>query len=93
MTPEEAFYKCRNDNKRDKELEPIIIKSPMYAYAYAKHIIKGRWIEAEEIISTDSECAYYYAFYIIKGKLPENMHNAMLIHADGCAKFYFNLIK
>ena len=96
MTPEEAYYKCLEDNKRDKQAEKIIIKNPQYAYRYARFIIKGRWIEAENIISTVPQYAYWYAFRIIKGKLPENMHNMMLLHGlkeDYHAKYYFKLIK
>ena len=89
MTPQEAYIKCR---KRDKELELIIIKDPEYAYYYAKEVIKGRWIEAENIIATSSLYAYFYALKVIKSKLPENMHNAMLIHADDWSKLYFNFI-
>ena len=89
--PQEAYIKC--EYKINKDLEKIIIKDPYYAYYYAQNIIKDRWIEAENIISTDSECAYYYATNVIKGKLPELMHNAMIIHADYYAKRYFDFIK
>jgi hypothetical protein len=75
------------------EAEQYIIKDPYYAYFYARDVIKNRWIEAENIISTSSEYAYFYARFIIKGKLPENMHNMMLLHADNYAKEYLNLIK
>ena len=50
----------------------MIIKYPYWAYYYAKDVIKGRWIEAENIIATDLFYAYHYAKNIIKGKLPEN---------------------
>jgi hypothetical protein len=119
MTPEEAYYKCWENNKRDKNLEKIIMKHPEYAYfyarevikgrwkeaeqyiindseyayLYAKAVIKGRWIEGENIIATNSGWAYLYALDIIKGKLPENMHNMMLLHADHYAKLYFKFIK
>ena len=92
MTPEEAYYKCWR-NKRDKNLEIIIIKDPEYAYFYAKDVIKGRWKEAEQYIINDSRYAFYYATNVIRGKLPETMHNAMLIYADDYAKKYFNFIK
>jgi hypothetical protein len=117
MTPKEAYCKCKG--KKNKKLEPYIIKSPQFAFYYAKAVIKGRWIEAEkyiikspyyayfyaqdvmkgrwkeaeEYIINDSECAYYYALFVIKGKLPENMHNAMLIYADDYAKEYLDVIK
>ena len=122
MTPEEAYYKCFGNDKRDKDLELIIIKSSEfaynyslniikgrwieaekyiikdlhYAYFYANHIIEGRWIEAEQYIIKDSCYAYFYALNVIKGKLPENMHNAMILYAvnaDKYAKNYFKLIK
>jgi hypothetical protein len=43
-------------------------KDPGYAFDYAYHIIKGRWIEAEEIIKKDPRYAYCYAYHIIKGR-------------------------
>ena len=93
MTPQQAFYKCRDNNKRDKRLEKIIIKNPQYAYMYARDVIQNRWIEAEDIISTSSCYTYRYSRDVIQGKLPEDMHNVMLLHADHYAKLYFNLIK
>jgi hypothetical protein len=93
MTPEDAFYKCFGNDKRDEDLELIIIKDPEFAFYYANHVIKGRWLEAESIIATNSQYAYLYAKEIIKGKLPENMHNTMLIHADYWSKLYFDYIK
>ena len=94
MTPEQAYdITIKNDGKINKKLEPYFIKDPYYAYHYARDIIKGRWIEAESIISTSSYYAYLYALSIINGKLPENMHNMMLLHADHYAKLYFKFIK
>lgn len=87
MTPQQAFEKCRNNNKRDKRLESIIIKSAKFSWLYAANLIQGRWIEAEDVISTDPFFAYYYAQDIIKGKLPENMHNAMLLHSMSDSEF------
>jgi hypothetical protein len=93
LSAQDACYECLKKCKRDIRLEPIIIKDPGWSYLYATDIIKGRWTEAEHIISTNSEYAYFYAKYVIKGKLPESMHNAMLIHADLYAKEYFDFIK
>ena len=93
MTPQQAYNKCLDNNKRDKHLETIIIKDPLHAYYYALNVIGSRWIEAENIISTNPIYAYLYAREIIKGKLPENMHNAMMLHADEWAKYYFDFIK
>lgn len=93
MTPEQAYYECRLLLRRDKDLEKIIIKDSWYAYRYAIHLIKGRWIEAESVIATDSKWTFRYARDIIEAKLPENMHNTMLLYADDYLKLYFDFIK
>jgi hypothetical protein len=91
MTPYEAYFICKG--KINKKLEPFIIKDPYWAYHYARDNIKGRWPEAEQYIINDSQYTFWYAEDVIKGKLPENMHNAMLIHADDWSKLYFKLMK
>jgi hypothetical protein len=91
--PEWAYRYALNVIKgRWTRAERYIIKDPCYAYSYAKDIIKGRWLEAEQYIIKDSQWTYWYASNIIKGKLPENMHNMMLLHAlrtDNRAKLYY----
>ena len=42
-----------------------------WAYWYTRFVIKGRWVEGEEIIKTDPEWAYCYAHDVIKGRWPE----------------------
>jgi len=96
---DKAYEKAKaRAGKRMPELEDIIIKDRYYAYRYARNIIKGRWIEAEDIIMTSSWFSYLYASQVIKGKLPEKMHNMMILHAikdpdDYGVKEYFELIK
>ena len=91
--PEYAYLYAQDIIKgRWIEAENIISTDPEWACEYALYVIKGRWTEAENTISTNSEWAYYYAQSIIKGKLPENMHNAMLLHADEYAKEYVKFI-
>ena len=100
--PMRAIHKARMalawcSGKRLPELEHIVLTSPRCAYIYALEIISGRWIEAEDIIMTDALWSYHYAIYVIKGKLPENMHNMMLLHAiknsNNYAIKYFEFIK
>ena len=92
-SPACAYFYARDVIQgRWKEAENIICDSE-YAYLYARDVIQGRWIEGENIIATNSGWAYLYALDIIKGKLPENMHNMMILHADDYAKKYFNFIK
>ena len=40
-------------------------------YRYARHIIQGRWSEAEPYIKKDPKWAYNYAYFVIKGRWPE----------------------
>lgn len=53
---------------RCTELEPTIIKDPVYAAAYADSVLKCRWPEAEPIIMKDPYSAYNYASDVIKGR-------------------------
>ena len=45
--------------------------APYWAYWYAKDVIKGRWAEAEAVISTSPEWAYLYAMHVVKGRWAE----------------------
>jgi len=94
MTPFEAYDKAYEAGKRLPELEGIIMTSSYYSKSYAEDIIKGRWIEAEDVIMTNAAHSYYYARETIKGKLPDKMHNMMILYAIKdpelwCLKEYF----
>ena len=91
MTPEQAYEHCA-EHGRNSELEKIILTDPKWACHYAKCVIKDRWIEAENVIANDPQWSCRYALFVIKGKLPENMHNMMLLHADYYAKIYLQFI-
>ena len=65
MTPEEAYYKCKNENRRIPELEDVIATDSKYSYRYAINIIKGRWEKGERSISTNSHYSYWYVINII----------------------------
>ena len=98
MTPKQAYGKAYNAGERVPELEDIILTDSWVSCRYAECIIRGRWIEAEDIIMTSPPDSYYYASDVIKGKLPEKMHNMMILHAiknsnDVWVKYYFERIK
>lgn len=57
------------------EAGQIIMKSPEYAFLWARDEIKGRWLEAEPYIAKDGVAAVRYAFQIIKGRFPEAEKN------------------
>ena len=71
MTAREAYEKAKKAQKRFPELEPDIIQDAEWAYRYALHIIKGRWLESEPTIMKNAHWAYCYARDMIKGRWPE----------------------
>jgi len=55
--------------ERDPDLERFILdQHPNYAWFYAWGVIKGRWMEAEEVIKSDPGWACNYAKYAIRGR-------------------------
>ena len=52
-------------------VEPMFVRSPVYAYTYAKNVIHGRWPEAEAAIAKDPKWAQAYAKDVIQGPWPE----------------------
>lgn len=65
--PDDALQVALSLGKRWPDGEKEIIKSPHCIYVYAVRI-KGRWIEAEHVISTDPFISYCYSKDIIKGR-------------------------
>jgi len=93
MTPQEAYRKARKLEKRIPELEPVILKDTYYSFIYALYVIGGRWELGEPIISKDAYWSYCYAKYVIKGKLPDFMHNQMILENDIYTKQYLKFIE
>jgi len=93
MTPEEACYKAYNLGKRIPKLELFISQDAYYSYCYATSVIKGRFILAEPTISKDAYWSYLYALHVIKGKLPDFMHNQMILNNNEYTKNYIKFIK
>jgi len=73
--------------------EAIISKNVYYSYLYAKNVIGGKFILGEPAISKDARYSYHYAIGIIKGRLPDFMHNQMILSNDEYTKEYVKFIK
>lgn len=75
---------CEN-NLRGRWLEgekQLLAKAPFeYKIDYAKKILNGRWKECEEYIfqTNNPEIYFEYAKEVCSGKLPEILHNKMLM--------------
>jgi len=93
MTPYQAYYKAIELGKRIPKLEPTISKDAPNSFYYAKDVIKDRFILAEPIISKNAPYSYLYAKYVIKGKLPDFMHNQMILNNNEYTKYYIEFIK
>jgi len=91
MTPEEAYNKAIKLGKRIPELEPTIIQDACYSFLYACFVIEGRWELGEPTISKNTYLSYLYALYV-KGRLPDFMHNEMILNNDESAKKYIEYI-
>jgi len=93
MTPQEAYDKARALGLRIPKLEPVISQNAKYSCCYAQMAIKGRFILGEAAISQDAQCSYWYAKYVIKGRLPDFMHNQMILNNNEYTKQYVKFIK
>jgi hypothetical protein len=56
--------------KRDRKLEPMILKSPKWSARYAFYCVGRRWKQAEAVIAKDAESAFGYALNL-RGPFPE----------------------
>jgi len=79
MKPEEAIV--------------IILKDAMCSYIYARDVIEGRWEQGEAAISKSAYYSYLYARDVIKGRLPDLIHNQMLLNNHKYTKLYVELLK
>lgn len=69
MTAQQSYEICLQEDKRNLELEPIILTNAYWSYLYARDVIKGRWPESELIIKQDDwYWKKYYDYFNIKVK-------------------------
>lgn len=85
---EDIFYICKTKNKRIKLYESIILTHPLYAYLYARDLIKDRWIEAEPVILTDANYCCYYSLMVIKGRW---IDAERIIYTNAYASFLYSI--
>jgi hypothetical protein len=61
MLPMNAYRKALRAGKRLPHVEADVLKDPQAALRYARHIVKGRWPEAEPLFAGSPLWAYAYA--------------------------------
>jgi hypothetical protein len=66
-----VYELAKKKPKLRKQLEPVIMKDPEWAYFYARDVRKRPWPEAEPVIMTNPRWAYNYALGILKRPWPE----------------------
>jgi hypothetical protein len=59
--------------------EPAIARSGDASYRYANEVLRGRFELGEDAMMEDERIMLNYAQNVLKGKLPEKMHNAMVL--------------
>lgn len=55
LVPELAYNYARKQGTRAPEVEPTIMRNPLFALEYADEVIGDRWLEAEPVIMKDSD--------------------------------------
>lgn len=76
-----ALYACCFMKKRWPYAEKTIAKDKEASLIYAHKLLKSRFEEGEKIISEDPEyCLAYSLLVLRRRRLPEFMHNKMLLH-------------
>jgi len=89
-----SYYYAKDIIKgRWEKGEPAISQDAFRSYYYAKDIIKGRWELGEAAISKNAYYSYIYAIEVIKGRLPDFMHNQMILENNEYTKEYIEFIK
>jgi hypothetical protein len=59
--------------------EDAISKDGLASLDYARRVVKGRWEPGEDAISSSTESMYLYAKDVIGGRLPDSLHNKMVL--------------
>jgi hypothetical protein len=76
-----AFYACCFMKERWPAAEKTIAKDKEASMIYAHRLLRKRFEEGEKTISEDPEYCLAYSLLVLKrGKLPEFMHNKMLVY-------------
>jgi hypothetical protein len=74
--------------------EEAISKCGASSLDYARYVIKGSWEMGEDAISSSTEYMYLYAKDVIGGRLPDSLHNKMVLAgSDEWTKKYFKAKK
>ncbi len=57
---------------------------------YARDVLQGRWMEAEDMLSASTSSMLMYADEVLEGRLPEMLHNRLLLSpSDEDVQAYF----
>lgn len=92
---EEDVIQITNLKHRDYRYEQLVLNGGSDltdAVLYARHIIKGRWPEAEKLIKKDPFDACLYADLVIGGRWPEaeetikTSYNAIMLYTEHVIK-------
>jgi hypothetical protein len=63
--------------------ESKILKFPRLCVVYASRVLRDRFRLAEDLIAGDLISAYFYSKLVIGGRLPDVMHNRLILGSFG----------
>jgi hypothetical protein len=69
--PESAYQYSKKLGRRIIEAEELILKDVAFCFPYARYIVKGRWIEGEDVLKTSSIHSCWYAQYVLHDRFPK----------------------
>ena len=75
---DDAFLETLETKKRNIDLEKEISKSPVHSVLYARDVIGGRFLLAEENIGSDPYFVCAYLSELELEEVPDCIHRAML---------------
>lgn len=81
LVPKLAYEHAKSLGRRFPEGEPAIAKNKVWAYFYAKEVIKGRFPEGEAAINKDKWLADLYSRFLISQKNSPTSFNPKFVPA------------
>jgi hypothetical protein len=83
------FYALKVLHGRFERGEDSIAKLPTWAVKYARFIMRSRFERAEKHMCSSPACCYEYFKHVVKQRLPESMHQAMVMLSFESPNDYF----
>ena len=92
ISPELAWEKYADNPEELKKREHLWVTNPVYAYRYARHVLKEPFPLGEAAIASSPEYAYAYARWVLKKPFPLG-EKAIASHPDYAYLYALDVLK